>query len=66
MATLTLQKFDWASGNLDYMGGNAIAQSVEGDENWFLWKFTWDDDGNLTDVKGPVVGSWTNRARAKW
>lgn len=58
--------YEWSSGNLIYRGGNTLVNASESDASWYIFKYTWDSSGNLTNVKGPIKGAWSNRAGLAW
>ena len=58
-----IKKFDYTSGDMDYAGFNTDISAADGDTDWYLWKYTW-VGGNCTEIKGPVIDSWTNRGSA--
>ena len=60
-------KYDYTSGNLDYMGFSLTHKaSTSSDNLWWIWKFTWNATPNLTDREGYLVGNWDDRANLDW
>jgi hypothetical protein len=59
-------KFDFTSGNLDYLGQNLRVKAADGDNDWLIWKYNWDAGGDPDNIQGPLCGSWTNRATLDW
>ena len=55
-----LKKFDYTSGNLDYLGVNENADAADGDTDWTIYKLTW--VGSNCTVIQKREGSWTGRA----
>jgi hypothetical protein len=55
-----VSKFDWTSGDLDYMGINGRIDAADADTDWIIVKYTW-VAGNPTLIKQRVT-SWTNRS----
>ena len=60
------RRMDWTSGNLDYMAVTETHKAPEGDDVWWIWKYTWDVTPNNTRVEGPLLGNWTDRALLPW
>jgi len=55
-----IKKFDYTSGDLDYMGENENSSAADGDTDWTVYKFTW--VGLNCTVIQKRSGSWTGRA----
>ena len=60
------KKSDYTSGNLDYFGKHLQVTGATSDDQWHILKFTYDGSGNLTDIQGPLVGVWDDRATLGW
>ncbi len=54
------------SSNLIYKGVHEFHNTSQSDENWEIWKFTYDVSSNCTRIQGPLRGSWTGRAALLW
>lgn len=59
-------KFDFTSGNLDYIGKNMRVKAGDGDADWMITKYNWSAGGEIDNIQGPLMGSWTNRAALSW
>ena len=60
-------KYDYTSGNLDYMGFSIQHNASTSVGNfWWIWKFTWDLTPNLERREGYLVGNWDDRASLNW
>jgi hypothetical protein len=57
-------KLDHTSGDLDYIGMH-LHKAATTDVNWKIWKFTW-SAGKLTNIEGPLTGTWDGRASLSW
>jgi len=53
------------SGNLEYMGCNALLTANTSDATWAIWKYTYSGT-NVTIIEGPITGIWDNRATLAW
>ena len=54
------KRFAWLNGNCTYTG--YAPKGLEENENgWMLWKFTYDLDGNCTEIN-IAYGNWSDRA----
>jgi YD repeat-containing protein len=60
------ERYDFVSGVLIYRAGNTLSGASESDTSWFVYKYTWDESGNLSAIRGPIKGAWTNRASMAW
>jgi len=60
------KRYDYTSGNMDYMGVNTYHAAATTDTDWEIWKFTYDVDKNTVRIQGPLQGSWDNRAALGW
>ena len=36
------------------------------DMGWYVKRLFYDEDGNLVDVQGPLVGRWSERENMSW
>ena len=54
-----------SSDNLIYRGVNAFSGADESDDNWRICKYSY-VNGNLTKIKGALIGPWTGRASLGW
>lgn len=61
-----VERYEFVAGQLIYRAGNTIGTASESDTSWFLYKYTWDANGNLSAVRGPIKGAWTNRSSISW
>ena len=59
------KRFDFTTGDLDYMGKHKNQNAPTSDSDWIVWKFTW-SSSLPTVIKGPLSGSWDNRASLLW
>jgi len=59
------RRYDWTSGDCDYIGRHSDIQAATSDTKWRVWKLTW-DSGNLTLKQGPLTGSWDGRDTLDW
>jgi YD repeat-containing protein len=50
---------------VEYMGENNSAFAAEGDATWYVTKYTYDVNGNVTTIQ-VLQGSWTGRALLSW
>ena len=41
------------------------ASTSQGDK-WHIWKYTFDTDGNVTRIEGPIIGNADARASLGW
>ena len=60
------RRFDYTSGNIDYIGKHVTVSADTADDEWNVWKFTYDGSGNMTYMQGPIVGAWDSRAALGW
>lgn len=60
------RRYDYTSGNIDYIGKHVTVGAVTSDDAWNVWKFTYDGDGNMTRMQGPLIGTWDDRAALSW
>ena len=60
------RRYDYTSGNIDYMGKHLEVDAAASDDSWYIWKYTYDGSDNLTLMQGPLVGSWDGRAGLGW
>ena len=61
------KRFDYTSGNLDYIGNSLIHKASTSSSNlWYIWKYTYDGSSNLTRIEGPLPGNWEDRATLDW
>ncbi len=60
------RRFDYTSGNIDYVGKHLEVGAATTDGSWWVWKYTYDASDNLTLMQGPLVGSWDSRAALGW
>lgn len=61
------ERYDFdTSGNLIYRAGNTIATASDSETSWFIYKYTWDLNSNLSSIRGPIKGAWTNRVALGW
>ena len=58
-------RYDFTTGDLDYLGKNAQAGASTADEDWVIWKYNW-SSSLPTRIQGPLTGSWDNRATLGW
>lgn len=58
-------RFDFTTGDLDYLGKHYSSGAATSDGGWLVWKFTW-SSSLPTRIQGPIVGSWDNRASLSW
>jgi hypothetical protein len=49
---------------LTYEGFNKVHQRATSSATWYVWKYTWDINGNNTRVEGPLYIAWDERANA--
>ena len=49
--------------NLVYRGLHANMNASTSDGNWMIFKYAYDSSDNITDIKGPVKGSWEDREK---
>ena len=62
----TVKMFDYAGGaDIIYQGAHYIHKASADDPNWAIWKYTYSSDG-ITQIEGPLTGTWTNRATLSW
>ena len=60
-------RFDYTSGNLDYMGKSLLTNPSTSTGNyWWIWKFSYDGSDNLTLMEGPLPGNWDDRSTLNW
>jgi YD repeat-containing protein len=55
-----------ATGLLVYRGVHEIHDAAITDGNWEVWKYTYDTNGRVTRIEGPVQGTWDGRASIAW
>lgn len=61
------QRFDYTSGNLDYLGRSLIHKASTSESTlWWIWKYSFDGSDNLTRIEGPLTGNWDDRAALAW
>ena len=61
-----IKLFDYVGGvNIIYQGTHYIHKASADDPNWAVWKYTYSGN-NITQIEGPLTGSWTNRATLGW
>ena len=60
------QRFEYSTGDLLYKGVHETFGAATSDNNWRIWKYTWDVDDNPVLIEGPVIGSWDDRASLGW
>jgi len=53
-------------GNVEYIGRTINHKEPTTAETWEIWKLTYDVNGNLTRMEGPLLGAWDNRASLDW
>ena len=58
-------RFDFTTGDLDYLGKHEMAGAATSDDGWLIWKFAW-SSSLPTKIQGPLTGSWDNRASLLW
>lgn len=59
--------YDWASdGTLTYTGFHKSQGASQAADGWYVFRFTWDSNGNMTGRKGPRMGKWNDRASMGW
>ena len=60
------QRFEYnVGGDLIYKGVHEMHNIAITDDNWEVWKFTY-DGANVVRVEGPLRGSWDGRAALLW
>jgi len=55
-----------ASGTIIYRGVSIYHGNGTTEEDWEIWKYSYDGSGNLTRIEGPLKGSWDGRAALGW
>lgn len=58
-------RMEYSSGDLIYKGSHWLHDAATSDENWEVWKYTW-DGSDLTRIEGPLTGAWDDRAALAW
>lgn len=58
------RRFDFTSGDLDYIGKHGVHKASESDKNWVIWKYSW-SSGLPTRIE-KLIGAWNNRASLAW
>ena len=67
MATFKSKQFDYdGSGNIIYMGEYPEAGVSYTNNGWYIKKFSYDANGFLIRIEGPLRGSWSNREALDW
>ena len=59
------KRYEFSDGNVIFKGLHEDHKASMADDNWQIWKLTY-DDGNITRIEGPLIGSWSNRASLAW
>lgn len=54
-----IKKYDYTSGNLDYIGENVNSDAADDDTDWTIYKVTW-SSGEVIIIQ-KKEGSWTGR-----
>ncbi len=60
------QRFQYSGSDLIYIGYHTDHKAPESDENWYIWKCTYDGSNNLLRQQGPLIGAWENRTTLDW
>jgi hypothetical protein len=58
--------FDYVDGNPGYLAAHETHDTPTSGVGWFIWKLTFDADGNLMRKQGPLVGKADDRAALSW
>lgn len=58
--------YDLTGAMLIYRGVHEVHDVSLTDETWEVWKYTYDGDGNVTRIEGPLRGSWEGRESLEW
>lgn len=61
----TRSEYD-ANGNLIFEGLALVHKTSTSDEDWYIWKYTYDADNRRIREEGPLEGSWDNRDALAW
>ena len=56
--------YEYTAGVIDYKGEHTSHNPGTDDENWVVYKFTWDGDDLVRKEK--LVGAWDDRATLDW
>lgn len=59
------RRFDYTSGDLDYIGKHKKHNALTSDTQWVIIKYTW-SGSNCTRIEGPLIGAWDDRASLSW
>jgi len=52
--------------NLIFEGITLIHDSSTSDDDWYIWKYTYDAANNRVREEGPLKGAWDSRQTLEW
>ena len=52
--------------NLIFKGVALDHNSLTSDDNWYIWKYTYDAANNRVREEGPLKGAWDSRYTLEW
>jgi len=56
---------DYSGDDLIYKGMNYFHDAAVSDDNWEIWKYTY-EDGVRVREEGPLPGAWSGRGKLSW
>ena len=57
-------RFDFTSGDLDYLGKHTVHKVSTADKNWIIWKFSWNN--GIPTRREKLTGPYDSRAALSW
>lgn len=58
--------YDYSGSDLIYIGLNESHNEPQTKETWYIWKLTYDVNGEITRKEGPIVAAWDERTSQRW